>query len=330
MKTPLSLLLIMVLFSCKEEAVPIVTTFDVTNITLSTAACGGTISDEGSGTVLSRGVCWGTGKTATAALNKTADGTGPGAFLSLMTGLTDGTPYYVRAYATNDAGTGYGRAVSFTTQNGIVIFNSDLTYGTVMDIDGNAYKTIQIGTQTWMAENLKTTKYANGDLIGTTTPDTLDILNESAPKYQWAYDGNESIVALYGRLYTWFAVTDSRNVCPTGWHVPSDEEWSTLGTNLGGYDAGKLRETGTFHWLSPNNGATNETGFTALPGGFRYYDGSYLFNRSAGYWFSSTEYSDYTMNHAYIMDIYYNNSSIYRDDFNKREGCSVRCIKDVK
>ena len=98
----------------------------------------------------------------------------------------------------------------------------------VKDIDGNVYRTITIGTQVWMAENLKTTKYRNGDLIGTTTPATLVIEGESTPKYQWAYDGNESNVATYGRLYTWYVATDSRNVCPIGWHVPTDAEWTTL------------------------------------------------------------------------------------------------------
>src|SRR5512133_2727329 len=98
----------------------------------------------------------------------------------------------------------------------------------VKDIDGNVYQTITIGTQVWMVENLKTTKYRNGDLIGTTTPASLVIEGESAPKYQWAYDGNESNVAIHGRLYTWYVATDSRNVCPTGWHVPSDAEWTVL------------------------------------------------------------------------------------------------------
>lgn len=98
----------------------------------------------------------------------------------------------------------------------------------VKDIDGNAYRTITIGTQVWMAENLKTTRYRNGDLIETTTPATLDIEGERTPEYQWAYDGNESNVATYGRLYTWYVATDSRNVCPTGWHVPSDDEWIVL------------------------------------------------------------------------------------------------------
>jgi uncharacterized protein (TIGR02145 family) len=100
--------------------------------------------------------------------------------------------------------------------------------GSVTDIDGNTYKTIKIGTHVWMAENLKTTKYSNGDLIGTTSPYNKDISGETDPKYQWAYNGNESNVVTYGRLYTWYAVTDSRNVCPAGWHAPADAEWTTL------------------------------------------------------------------------------------------------------
>ena len=170
--------------------------------------------------------------------------------------------------------------------------------GTVTDIEGNVYKTIQIEiptgnsksiettqaiTQIWMAENLKTTKYSNGDLIGTTTPATLNIYNEAMPKYQWAYEGNENYVDTYGRLYTWWAVTDNRNVCPTGWHVPTDDEWTKLVVFLGGKDdgygiwnaaGGKLKEAGTKHWSSPNTGAVNSLGFTALPGGYRYGEGS--------------------------------------------------------
>ena len=103
----------------------------------------------------------------------------------------------------------------------------------VTDIDGNQYNTVTIGNQVWMAENLKTTKYQNGDEIGTTTPATLDISGETSPKYQWAYNGSEANVNTYGRLYTWYAVADERNICPAGWHVPSDDEWKTLEMFLG-------------------------------------------------------------------------------------------------
>ena len=164
---------------------------------------------------------------------------------------------------------------------------------TVQDINGNVYPIITIGKQVWMKEDLKTTRYSNGDSIRTTTPATLDITNEPTPIYQWAYDGDESNVEIYGRLYTWYAAIDDRNICTTGWHVPTDTDWSTLITYLVGVSVtgGKLKETGITHWKSPNNGATNESGFTALPGGYRYGSGTFFDIGSTGNWWSSTEVS---------------------------------------
>jgi uncharacterized protein (TIGR02145 family) len=195
---------------------------------------------------------------------------------------------------------------------------------TIKDIDGNVYTSVTIGTQVWLVENLKTTKYRNGDLIGTTTN---DISGESSPEYQWAHDGNESNVATYGRLYTWYAVTDSRNVCPAGWHVPSDAEWTTLTTFLGGdtVAGGKLKETGTTHWTTPNTGATNETGFTALPSGYRYLDGSYINIGLIGFWWSSTGYSATDAYYHYMICYF---STVRRLYDNKQFGYSVRCLKD--
>lgn len=198
---------------------------------------------------------------------------------------------------------------------------------TVKDIDGNVYKTITIGTQEWMAENLKTNKYRNGDLIETTTSVTLDIENDTIPKYQWAYDSNESNVAIHGRLYTWYAITDNRNVCPTGWHVPSDDEWTTLTTYLGGerVAGGKLKETGTIHWLTPNTGATNETGFTGLPSGYRNYDGTFGGVGEGGCWWSSTEGS---AAFACSRVMPYNSSSVFWYATSKGSFFSVRCLRD--
>jgi uncharacterized protein (TIGR02145 family) len=217
-------------------------------------------------------------------------------------------------------GTSYGNEIFFSTR-GIT--------GAVSDIDGNTYSTIVIGTQTWMTENLKTTRYRNSDLIGTTTPATLDISAETTPKYQWAYDGNESNVAAYGRLYTWYAVTDSRNVCPAGWHVPSDAEWNTLIAYLGDqYDAGdKLKETGTVHWNSPNAGATNESGFTALPGGERNNGDTFNYIGKYGTWWSATEYSTMSVLHRRIN---WNPPYVEGGNYNsyKINGFSVRCVSD--
>jgi uncharacterized protein (TIGR02145 family) len=204
---------------------------------------------------------------------------------------------------------------------------TDETSTAVIDKDGNVYKSVTIGTQVWMAENLKTTKYLNGDPIGTTIPASLNISAESTPEYQWPSGGNESNVGTYGRLYTWYAITDSRKICPTGWHVPIDEEFATLTTYLQGDTiAGKkLKETGTTHWTSPNTGATNESGFTALPGGYRGDDGGYHYVEYTGYWWSATgsDASD-----AWFRGLYYNGGYDHDLSNNKKVGFSVRCIKD--
>jgi uncharacterized protein (TIGR02145 family) len=189
-------------------------------------------------------------------------------------------------------------------------------------------------TQTWMAENLKTTKYSNGDLIETTTPATKDIYNELMPKYQWAYEGNEINVDTYGRLYTWYTVTDIRNICPTGWHVPTKEEWTSLIDYLGGYwDAGgKLKEAGTTHWLSPNTGATNSIGFTALPGGWRWDESSTFTNiNEVGCCWTATEdlMSSQYIPGAFWFAFYYSSKNCGASGTSsKRVGLSVRCIKD--
>jgi uncharacterized protein (TIGR02145 family) len=207
---------------------------------------------------------------------------------------------------------------------------------TVTDAADNIYKTVKIGDQCWMAENLRTTKYLNGDLIGTTTPASLDITSEVTPKYQWAYDGDESNAAIYGRLYTWYAINDARKVCPTGWHVPTDDEWHTLLLTLDadaqlieGFQSsiagGKLKETGISHWLDPNTGATNESGFTALPSGYRSYFDSFLSIRSFVYlWTSSEKDAEF----AYNLYIYNYNSGILRWYNTKKDAFAVRCIKD--
>lgn len=214
--------------------------------------------------------------------------------------------------------------------NKMILFNPNSTYGTVIDIDSNIYKTITIGTQTWMAENLKTTKYLSGDLIGTTS--RLNISKESTPKYQWAYDGDEKNVVIYGRLYTWYAVTDSRNVCPIGWHVSSNNDWTTLVNFLGGVSVAidKLKETGTMHWISPNKGATNESGFTVLPAGsrldklsdFRIYT---QMGESGHFWTAteSVEDTDCAWRRLLTQDL-----NFHMGWAPKRIGWPVRCVKD--
>lgn len=204
--------------------------------------------------------------------------------------------------------------------------NKTISVNTVTDIDGNSYNTVKIGTQIWMAENLKTTKYRNGDPIPNVTDGT-----------QWnnlttgAYcDYNNTVInsITYGRLYNWYTVSDIRNIAPTGWHVPTDDEWTTLTTYLGGIDVagGKLKESGTTHWPSPNT-STNESGFSALPGGYRYNSGE--FNLLGGYcllW-SSTQNST---SGGWTRSLNTSNSleGRYEPDSAKSYGFSVRCLRD--
>ncbi|MDA3890605.1 MAG: FISUMP domain-containing protein [Salinivirgaceae bacterium] len=198
--------------------------------------------------------------------------------------------------------------------------------GIVKDTDGNTYKTIKTGAQVWMAENLKTTHYANGDAILDGTG-VGDISGETEPEYWFAYDDDLNNIATYGRLYTWHTVTDSRNVCPDDWHIPTDAEWTTLIDYLGGISVagGKLKETGITHWTTPNTDATNETGFTALPGGGRNYLGSYHNIWDLGQWWSATE--DDAAN-AWYRPMIYQNGRVGRYSLFKEFGFAVRCVKD--
>ena len=219
----------------------------------------------------------------------------------------------------NNSGSGSG--------NSTAVFSPALTYGTMTDQDGNKCKTIQVGKQVWMAENLRVTTYRNGDPIVSTTPSTLSISGEINPIYQWPGMNDESQVATYGRLYTWTAVTDSRNIAPAGWHVASIAEWTTLRDSLGGetFAGGKLKESGTTHWLSPNTGATNESGFTALPGGLRDPGGFFYTNGQSSNWWTSTEKTASNGWQAYTDAV---SGSLLLLNSNKSVGYAVRCVKD--
>lgn len=205
-----------------------------------------------------------------------------------------------------------------------IIFNPNLTYGTVIDIDGNVYKTIQIGTQTWMAENLKTTKYRNGDPI----PNIISEVARAAlttGAYCWYNNDSATYKANYGALYNWYAVADSRKIAPIGWHVPTDYEWTKLTTYLGIHAGGQLKEIGTIHWISPNPN-TNESGFTALPGGGYGSDGGCGDIGDWGFWWSSTEFSTADALDRQLAGGMY--SGIGGIGNSKVDGNSVRCVKD--
>jgi len=209
-----------------------------------------------------------------------------------------------------------------------IVFNADKTYGSVSDIDGNTYKTIQIGSQTWMAENLKTEHYSNGDPITNVNEfDLWEVLLEGAWTY---YDNNDNMNYDYGKLYNWFAVEDSRNICPAGWHIPDDPEWEALLTQLGGYlvAGAKMKETGLNHFAYSNEGSTNESGFTALPGGMKDY-GSLSFDLGlTGFWWSSTNANDYYDLEAYYYYVSRDLDNVLDGTGDKNNGISCRCVKD--
>jgi len=229
-----------------------------------------------------------------------------------------------------ESGTAVSTTASYTfTISGnrtlVANYTSTSTAVTVTDIDGNVYNTVTIGTQVWMAENLKTSRYRNGDAIPNVTVNTAwGGLTTGA---YCNYNNDAANAAIYGKLYNWYAATDARNIAPTGWHVPSDAEWTTLTTFLGGESVagGKLKETGTSHWSSPNTGATNETGFTAFPGGYRFSSGTFSNVGNNGNWWSSAEYSS---SYAWHWRMFYDTSSVYRDYCSKQFGFSVRCVRD--
>jgi uncharacterized protein (TIGR02145 family) len=323
------LLAIFIDFCTKKPASIVILTNNVSDIYFTSATSGGNVTDDGGSAIVSRGVCWSLINPPTIADSKTEDGEGTGSFSSDISELNVGTIYYVRAYATNSSGTVYGMVLSFTTLG--FIFNPDLTYGSVSDIDGNTYKTIQIGTQTWMAENLKTTKFNDSSSIDGVLDDIL-WWYLARPAYCW-YGNNANNMAIYGALYNWYSIDAEtnrhKNICPAGWHVPTDTEWTTLTDHLGGYSiaGGALKETGKLHWRTPNYGATNESGFTALPGGGRDYNGkfnSYGIGLS-GYWWSSPDNNN---SGAWFRHMFHYYSSVHRLAGDNNDGFSVRCIMD--
>lgn len=197
--------------------------------------------------------------------------------------------------------------------------------GLVTDIEGNNYKTVTIGTQIWMAENLRTATLNNGSELSIIVG-ALNWSESTTPGYCWHNDDAVAFKANYGALYNWYAI-NTGNLCPTNWHVPSDAEWSELETYLGGISiaAGKLKENGTMHWASPNEGATNESGFTALPGGGRAINGVFYSAINVGCWWSATEASSVSALYR-LMD--FELTSVFRSTIEKQAGFSVRCVKD--
>ncbi len=327
-------------FATMPLTIPTVSTSAVTDITPFYANSGGTVIDDGgyfNETI--RGVCWSTSQNPTISNSHTTNGSGTGIFTSQLTGLNPGTTYYVRAYATNSAGTSYGEQQIFTTYTLIPCPGA----ATVTDIDNNTYNTVQIGNQCWMKENLRTTRYSNGTSIA------LGSSTSTTTAYRYYPNDDQSNVSTYGYLYNWKAVMGNsssssanpsgvQGICPTGWHVPSDAEWTQLTDYVSGqsqYVCGVSNShiakalASTTGWQSSsqicavgnNPNANNATGFSVLPsegGGY----GDYA------YFWSATEVGSFS---AYCMGLAYDMPDVYRGgdlEIYKYLGFSVRCLRD--
>lgn len=304
--------------SCQKEdppTIPVIFTTPAYNITATSATTGGGIINDGGSDITANGVCWGTTLNPSITDTRTIDAIGSAQFVSDLSELTSGAIYHVRAYATNSVGTAYGADVQFKTL--------------LVDYEGNEYKTIKIGDQLWMAENLKSTSYNDGTLIPFIN-DNAVWSDLRAPGYCW-YDNNIEYRGDYGAYYNWFVVdatsNGNKNVCPLGWHVPAISDWETLinflgGTNIAG---GKIKEAGILNWTTPNTGATNTSGFTALPSGNRAIHGWYADMHRKGYFWSSSEYDDLN---AWFFSLANTTADALMVNSWKRLGFPIRCLKD--
>jgi uncharacterized protein (TIGR02145 family) len=242
-----------------------------------------------------------------------------------VTGLTNGTSYTFTVVATNSVGNS-----AASTASSAVIPSFSCGTSTISDIDGNTYPTVSIGNQCWMSENLKTSRYRNGVSIPIVT-DATAWGSLTTGGRSWYNNDSTTYENPYGNLYNWYAGADSRGLCPTGWHVPTDAEWTTLTDNLGGLSVAgdKMRSTGITYWSSQSTGTDNSSGFSGLPGGRRIFDGSFDSIRSYAFFWSATE-NDNSLAWLRFLDII--SSSLYRYNniygFNKSFGASARCLRD--
>ena len=300
-------------------ALPNVITNEAFALTDTTAFASGNLISDGNLLLLERGLCWKSAPNPTILDNKISCGDSIGQFSTELNNLIDNVTYYVRAYATNVAGTTYGNQVSFTA--GLVA-----NIGSGVIFNNYNYQTVIYGNgQEWMAENLRTKYYSNGDLIVNLVDSSQW---ENTLTGAWSHFNNDpQFESVYGLLYNGLAVLDSRNICPIGWHVPNNSDWSALNLYIANNTqtaGGRMKVTGTLYWNDPNSFATNESKFSALPGGFRHRYGYFRNLWTYGYWWSSTLQG----NMQYYRYISHVDGNLNFSSTNKNNGYSVRCIKD--
>lgn len=311
------------LLACeKEEKLPSLTTTEIISITDTSAIVKGKINEDGSSKIINSGVAWSTNINPTKKDDYIMDTTNGNTISVQLSNLTPSTTYYVKAFSENKVGVSYGNELSFSTN-----FTLTSKFGDgVTDIDGNIYKTIVLGnSQEWMSENLRTTTCADGTPIPN-VENKNDWKTQSTPawaNYQNDIDYNEP----YGKLYNWYAVNQC-DVCPNGWRVPSKEDWNDLQNYLGSDAGGKMKDKGTEFWKPYNNGATNESKFSSIPGGLRHSDGAFniKFHTYAYYW-STTEDPQSNLGALGVFNSYIS-IGLNGSGFFKMNGLNIRCIKN--
>jgi uncharacterized protein (TIGR02145 family) len=318
-----------------SAAVPTVSTSAASDVAETGATLNGSIDSDGGDAITATGFRWGQAANLSDAQDLAGSATS-GAFTGSLASLAAGTTYYFTAFATNGEGTSHGDTLSFTTSAaasaGFTTCGDDMTY------EGYDYATVEIGSQCWFAENLRTTSYNDASTI----PNGLSITEwgytpyGAVTVYEVGGSNEAANLADYGRLYNWFAVNTGL-LCPTGWHVPSDGEWKTLEMALGmtlseadntgfrGTDQGTQLKSSQLD--SPSWNGSNTSGFSALPGGARsYYNGYFNYEGDGGSWWSSSPHDDAF--NAWSRDLYSSNGSVYRDRYDRNYGMSVRCVRD--
>lgn len=330
-KITLSLITVLTLFfatSCKEDVtsdlLPVITSKLVT-VDYRAANIQGDIASVKGLTVIDRGVCWSKRTMPTIDSTKMSAGQGVGSFTCSLVGLTPDSIYYVRAYATSKIGTTYSTQIKFKAPV-MLRFKPKAFYDSIVDVDGNKYYVDTIGTQIWMCQNLRVTKYLDGSPIPNITSNSEWIAATTAGYCN--YNNNASDILIHGLLYNWYAATDSKNIAPVaGWRVATAADWATLSTYLGGNAAAgaKLKESGFDNWQEYSGfSGSNISGFTATPSGFRsYYNGKFDFIKRNGYWWTSDQVATY-------RGMSFNNGTVDLGSAEKANGYSIRCVKDVQ
>ena len=342
----------MVIFfsSCNDAGnniiLPVLKTMSVSEISQNNAKCSSSIVTSGTDPIIAKGICWSTFSLPTVKNDTTLDGSGSADFVNELKYLSAASTYYVRSYAKTATQTVYGKVVQLTTPPDIgtpnTILNPDLTYGTLTDVDGNVYSTIKIGNQTWMAENLRTTKYRNAELIPEVTDNAkwMNLSTGAQCVYNNLAEANNT--KKFGRFYNYYAVSDVRNIAPQGWHVPTTNDWNVLinylNSNLGVSLSVAQSLAAKTDWMeSYTNTAigcvdantftsvNNSSGFSALPSGLRREMGDFDYVSSYCAFWCNEQNNTQT---AFFKSLNYYDTKVGSNTYLKQYGLSVRCIKD--